>query len=287
MLRSKILEAGSFLLAIGFLTISWSGEAFAAKDEFTAKFINVEGEVFVDRGVSMVAYKGMSLKDGDTVKTGAGSYADIAYDADMMNILRIRENSEVAVGQASLKEETGIFLKKGEVFLKLEALPAESEFKVRTPVAVAGARGTGLGVSYDAKEAIIKSFEDEIFVKGITKEEKDMLEEVLLKEGWKVFVKEFEEPSRMEKLTGEEIERWNAWKKEIESILSGRAAGSSGSGTGGSGEDEELLDKGQDMQEKMSENVEKKLEQFNAEKEQVILDNLKDNSDSEGHIIGS
>ena len=242
-----------------------------------ARVIRLQGVVLIERGTEkLTPAVGNLLNQQDVIYTQAGSFIEIAFDGGFKNILRIDENSRVVMENVTIGSSTNVFMDKGKVLLNLNKMKKGSTFKVRTPVAVAGARGTGLAVELISNEAIIQSFQGQVFVKGLTQEEKEMMEEALLKEGWKVFVEKFEAPSRMEQLSEQEIEKWNEWKKEIESLIKesgeGRAPGT------------DILDKGSYLDGGFGEILDKKEDQFESDRDQDKIDKLRQGE--EGGDVG-
>ena len=68
--------------------------------------------------------------------------------------VEIEEESQVLLlrlkGETVETRQTLLDLPMGELMIKLESLPAESSFQVKTPTAVAAARGTRFSVKVEA-----------------------------------------------------------------------------------------------------------------------------------------
>ncbi|MBI5395386.1 MAG: hypothetical protein HZA91_08845, partial [Verrucomicrobia bacterium] len=110
----------------------------------------VQGSVTVD---GRVAAKGQSLAAGSTIATEAASFCDVALDP--MNSFRVRELSTVKVNalwdeskkpDGSVVKKVSLDLTRGGLASKLDKLPPGTEYVVRTPIAVAAARGTFFGI---------------------------------------------------------------------------------------------------------------------------------------------
>ena len=191
-----------------------------------ASIVRISGSVSIERaGSKLVPSVGMILNTSDKITTSKGSSLEVTFDDGLKDIVKIGSNSHVVLESDAIQKQTSIFMDKGEILLKLEKLEKGSNFQVRTPTAVAGVRGTSFGVQLKGKEAIISDFESKIYVKGLNQDFVENDDELLLSEGWKVKVRQFENPSRVEKITSEERTAWLSWINEVAS-LSVRPAGS-------------------------------------------------------------
>lgn len=115
-----------------------------------AKVSDYHGDVNVLRGTQVIAaFTGMSLVEGDLIRTGKGSSAFLLLDDG--STLRIYEESLFQVSE--LKKSSVFQLWTGKVWVKVKKLlEIDSVFQVKTPNAVIGVRGTEFFVSYSAFE---------------------------------------------------------------------------------------------------------------------------------------
>jgi hypothetical protein len=209
-----ILIVGGVLLAI----ILWLD--FHYKDlPDRVHILRIAGSVSIERANEQTSpIVGMFLKEKDQIITGEGSFVEVAYDDALKNVVRIGPNSTVVLKNARVGKQTELLMDKGEIMLKLNKLGKDSSFKVRTPIAVAGVRGTAFGVKISGKQVVITDYERRIFVKGLKENFSEMEEELLLSPGLKVQVGQFEKPKRVSVLTAEERAVWKAWLNEIDSL---------------------------------------------------------------------
>ncbi|MBF0531990.1 MAG: FecR domain-containing protein [Candidatus Omnitrophica bacterium] len=216
-----LLGSAGFVLAVTLLASN-----FLSRDsQDRARVLRISGPVSVERsGGKIVPVAGMVLNNRDKLVTGEGAFVEVAYDEGLKDVVRVGSRSQVVLESAVIEKQTNIFLSQGDIILKLEKLEKGSTFKVRTPTAVAGVRGTSFGVSLRGKEAVILDFDSRIFVKGINRDFIENTDELLLNEGWKVRLAQFERPSRVERITDAERTVWLAWINEIDG-LSPKAAG--------------------------------------------------------------
>ncbi|GEM_PF-3389109 len=151
-LNKKII-AGGLALALAVCMANVCRKACAEPSSFVTVH-SASGDVNVLTAGEQAwqkAEKGMALGSGSSIKTGDDSHVNLAFDTEKTNIVSVRPNSHVVV---QLKEDDKLTLIDGAVFSSLRNLPEGSTFRVRTPLAVCGARGTKFTVSYDSEKAL-------------------------------------------------------------------------------------------------------------------------------------
>lgn len=184
-----------------------------------AKIIRLHGDVSIVRdGEKLAATSYMVLNSRDKIVTASGSFVEVAYDDKMANVVRIGPSSRVVLESSMIAKNTELFMDKGRVMVKLNKMAKGSTFKIRTPVAISGVRGTGFGVAVDGDSAKITEYESAVYVKGITRSHEEMPGELVLEEGWKVLLNKFEAPTRVERLTDAEYLEWKDWAFQIWSL---------------------------------------------------------------------
>lgn len=130
------------LLALAVPSSAKSPAPPAASLAFAAGPVTVES-----KAGSHTGKKGEPLADGDAVATGPGATALVAL-ADGSRI-KLKETSRVVLTLPRAKAPaTSILLTLGGVFAKVTKRAAGSEFRVRTPTAVAAVRGTRFFTAY-------------------------------------------------------------------------------------------------------------------------------------------
>lgn len=145
---------------------------------------------------------GMRLKEGTQVVTGMESFVEIALDDSKMNLLKIKENSRVAI---KLEGPDKIELVDGEIFTLLQNLEPGEVFRVRTPCATCGARGTGWRTATTGKATEVSVFEDQVFVRGIKKDGTAMEDQYTVKAGYETKIKKFDKPQKMRKISSRRL----------------------------------------------------------------------------------
>src|SRR5574339_242219 len=108
-----------------------------------AVIIELDGDVQVQFNESSEwekAAEGQALKRQSRVKTGDDGRAIIAFGEGRSNIINIDKNTNIVIEEV---KPGAVFLPSGRVFSIIRELSQIENFEVKTPTAVAGARGTG------------------------------------------------------------------------------------------------------------------------------------------------
>ncbi len=224
------------VLCLGFCSVSHA----SVDQAYEVAVIDLKGDVQVDAkgdGSWTTPTVGMKLMKDSVVKTGAGSYIDVVYDAEGLNVLRIKENTHTIIRLASVD------LKDGSVIASFANMAPGGSFSVKTPTAVCGIRGSGMGVDFINNMTIVSAFEHSVFVQGVDQNGNPVGMEVVIPEGWKTQVLDNGDTTPPEGLTDNELAIFDAW---VASVVGGTG------GEGGfepEGEDENDLD-GKDLEEK-------------------------------------
>jgi len=221
------------LLAISVLIVMamlLNGAATLAEDG--AKIVYLKGNVKVQRAEEdfwILAKKAMLLKDKDKIKTAVASEAEIALDSTLKNIVRLEQNTEIVIEDLKAKK---LSMPRGKVLSVVESLPSESTFEVKTPTAVAGVVGSGMSVSTDGKSTDVSCFEDKAYVQGINVDGTLMVQVIIIDQGYKRIVGQFEMPSDLIGLTALERDSWSKFRENLRDHLdwlrNKRAEGSRG-----------------------------------------------------------
>lgn len=148
---------------------------------------SADGKTFVP------VVKDTVLKEGYSVSTEADGKAVLSWFDG--NLVKLAENSTVKIAKigfnpAKKMETSQLTLEKGRVFARAKALKnADSTFTVRTPVAIAGVRGTQFVVEHgkDKKSSGFKVVEGSISVGAKNKE-------IIVGENFQVDVEENQAP---------------------------------------------------------------------------------------------
>ncbi|MFH1790888.1 MAG: FecR family protein [Candidatus Omnitrophota bacterium] len=200
------------------LLLSGSGaQNVFAQSVNAAEIIHVAGDVTV-KSVAAKAWAaaevGMQVKEGDTIRTGPASKAELAFGKDLRNIISVFPNSQLTV---SAFQPGLVHLTEGRVFTLIGRIEKGSTFEVRTPTAVAGARGTGWETAIQRKEAqtTVKGFERKIYVAGLD-ENGNLIGRKNITAGFKSVIRKHKSPGAARRLDRAETRQWKQWKSSAE-----------------------------------------------------------------------
>ena len=159
------------------------------------EIVSIRGDVEVllaDEEDYMEAEEDMFLQAGDSIKTADASYAELAFDEEAENIVRIEEDTYAVF---ILGDDEKIELLEGEIFSTINSLPAGASFEIRTPTAVAAMRGTDWLTRVDEYGTDIEAVTGDLYVKGIDRDGAFMPEETVVSAGYRTRVRKFQRPA--------------------------------------------------------------------------------------------
>jgi len=196
------------LIVFTFLT----SPAFAAD----GVFMIVKGDVKVISKSKMSSAKvGMKVTEGDTVTTGPESRAKIVMSDK--NVLNISPNSKVLIeiyknNSATGEKKVELKVDHGKVRATVEQKydDEENTFKIKTPTAVAGVRGTDFSVSFDpiSKLSKVITFKGAVAVASSTLSGNNgSLAPILIRAGESTDIDPVSGPSAPIKLPSNELEK--------------------------------------------------------------------------------
>jgi hypothetical protein len=158
------------------------------------------------------AQEGMTLQAGDKIRTGSSSTAEISFDKENQNIVRLDENTDIVM---LLEESEKIELLNGQIFTSINQLPSGAVFEIRTPTAVTGARGTEFAVKVSKEATQVESFQDNPYVKQIESNGTVSKEETIVYNGHSTSVKQFQRPEPLVRISEDKRKRWEGLRKDI------------------------------------------------------------------------
>lgn len=204
-------------IVVFFLALVFAGALVYASLLQAAEIISLEGNVQVQSAGDTAwsrAGEGMRINAGDSLRTARGSGAVIALDAARMNTAKIDELTMVVLNSATPGMIDRFDLSEGKVYANVESIRSGLTFEVSTPSSVAGVRGTGYSVDSNRDMDEVSVFRNEIFVKAFD-QNKNLIKEITVPEGFKTLVERFQGPSDLVKLTDNEKNRWNDIRREM------------------------------------------------------------------------
>ena len=136
------------------------------------EILDLQGEVSVRVPPSpdlKKAQKGSPLTEGSEIITGPGSSCRVGFDKDQKNAVKLYGNSMAIL--TSL-DPVRIDLQSGRIFSLVQRLKKDTRFEVKSPTAIASARGTG----WEQTSGEISVFENTVHVQGFSGQETDVPE---------------------------------------------------------------------------------------------------------------
>ncbi len=154
-MRRQSIKVLSMMLVLLFALTSIELVPVLAVEGRTAKIYDYSNTATVMRGKSSLkVYKGMRLKEGDTIKTGADSIVYIEIDSD--KVVKMDSSTIITISNFEGTDKNGsinISLSSGKIYNDIKKkLTKNSTYKVRTPNAVMGVRGTTFVVGINPLE---------------------------------------------------------------------------------------------------------------------------------------
>jgi len=195
----KILFGIACMLLV--MCVSFSS-AFAAG---VVTVISFAGDVDVrPKGAtaSVTCTPDMVIKEGTRIVTGDESYVEIAFNKLKNNIAKVEANSDVII---KLDGEDKIELLNGELVTVLKGLKKGETFRVRTPDAVCGARGTAWKIIASGDITVVAPFDSKVFIRGLNKDGSPKEKVFWVKEGFMRKIKRFQDPGGAFRMPKDEL----------------------------------------------------------------------------------
>ncbi len=197
-----------------------AGEAAAGATEvLQVEVIALEGDAQVkpaNQASFGAAQEGALLESGTTIKTGRGSYVELGFDEGDQNVVRVEEGTTAVL---LLQEEEKVELLEGEVFSIIRSLPAGAAFEIRTPTAVAGARGTEWATRYQEGTTDVESYDETPYVKSFDRQGQVIGEAVPVRPGFATSVGRFQPPAAARHIPEARRQHWAQTKEKMHQRL--------------------------------------------------------------------
>ncbi|NQT23403.1 MAG: FecR domain-containing protein [Candidatus Omnitrophica bacterium] len=143
-----------FAIIVMVMCLAWA--AYSQEIERAATIMDITGGASVKLSESegwVTAEEGMILNQGNSVKTGPGSWVLLNVDGSAETaMVEINEDSELCLSElmkddAKGTKKTLLDLAIGEIMITVEKIQdPKSKFEVRTPTSTVGVRGTKFAV---------------------------------------------------------------------------------------------------------------------------------------------
>lgn len=147
-----------------FMFCSLNTSAFAEEGVGQARFLHAEGKVevkFPNETIWKLPKAGAWIPKDSEIKTGPASNCEIGLGQGRGNVLKMKQNSHTVLDTLNA-DHIRVNLEAGSIFALVRTLKRDSKFEVKTPTAIASARGTGWEQDMDSVEV----FEHAVEVEG-------------------------------------------------------------------------------------------------------------------------
>ncbi len=206
-----------FLLLLLIFCLAVSPVLYAAQE--TVSVVSFEGDVKVlapGEKEAVSPKKDMVLEKGTKITTGKGGYLEMTFDESGDNILKVEEETEVVIKIDGVDK---VELVNGELFALIQNLGEGEEFRVKTPCATCGARGTAWKTMTDGQTTDVSVVDDKVFVRGFNKDGTVSDKVFWVNKGYRRSIKKFRAPGEMKKIPTARFARMKREMKPLSSRL--------------------------------------------------------------------
>ncbi|MFH0731695.1 MAG: FecR family protein [Candidatus Omnitrophota bacterium] len=205
------------LLFIFFLSSRalFAQEELGKPEEPVVEIVAISGSVQVCPAPEQAyedAEEDMFLSPGDKIKTADNSYAELAFDEDADNVLRLDSN---ALATIILEEGEKIELSEGEAFTTLDNLPQGSSFEIRTPTTVAGVLGTSWTTKVSDEGTDVESLDGDVYVKGFNQDGSPMPDKTVVSSGYSTRIQKFQRPLMPQRFSDVRRQKLQMMKRDV------------------------------------------------------------------------
>ncbi len=149
----KLFKFGLILTAV-IVTFSQIPSSFAAEVQRQASVVESNGKVEILKANQTdwtSARKGQILKQNDSIRTQANANAVLSIETvEEPSLIKLDANTQIKLSDLALEDTTGVEntlldMAIGDILINTEPKPG-SQFQVKTPTSIVGARGTSFRV---------------------------------------------------------------------------------------------------------------------------------------------
>ena len=198
-----------FLCLVVFLSKAYAQQAQQAEVTHYSGTVEV---LFKEADDFTGVQEGVMLEAGDTIKTGDSSSAELSFNDDNSNLVRLEEDTEVSL---SLSVDEKLEMTTGEVFSTISNLPSGSAFEIRTPTAVSGARGTDWVTKVTEEGTDVEAIDSQPYVRHFESDGTVSKERTVMAPGQMTTVHKFEKPSQFRPIAQARRQEYQALKQEV------------------------------------------------------------------------
>jgi hypothetical protein len=211
-LRKLTRASCFFLLVLAVLALAVQAEAGQTeKAELTG--FSGDVEVFLNGAEDYVsAQEGMELSTSDKIKTASGASAELSFNQDNSNLVRL---SESTVAEITFTGDEKMALTEGEALASISSLPSGSAFEIRTPTAVSGARGTDWVTKVTEEGTEVEALESQPYVRHFEASGRVSAQPTFITQGQMTTVKSFQKPMGFRPIPENRRQQWQLVKQDV------------------------------------------------------------------------
>ncbi len=182
-----------------------------------AELISLSGDVKVKlQGIDEYtsAREGMALEAGDKIKSASNASCELSFNQANTNLVRLSENSSAEI---TFSQDEKIELTEGEIFASISDLPSGSNFEIRTPTAVSGARGTDWVTKVTDQGTDIEAVDDQPYVRHFESSGQLARQPTFIRPGQMTTVRKFQPPAQFRPMAEERRQKWLSTRQDVRS----------------------------------------------------------------------
>jgi hypothetical protein len=157
------LSLGYFVALAAALLLQATANAEVKHNSAIVRAVRGAAQISNDGGKNWSNAKvGARLKANSMIKTGADGQTDL-FLGENGPVVRVRENAQLGIDKLDSEDtgiekviETQLDLKSGQILGNVKKMAAASKYEVKTPMGVAGIRGTQYAISADGTVTVVE-----------------------------------------------------------------------------------------------------------------------------------
>jgi hypothetical protein len=207
-----------------FILLAVNPLPLGAQEINQAELINYSGNVSVflkDAASTATPEEGMLLEAGDKITTRNGATAELSFNEDNSNVIRLGERTNATL---LLEEEEKLEITEGEAFASVSSLSANSSFEIRTPTAVSGARGTDWVTTVTDEGTDVEAVDSVPYVRHFESSGRLSNQRTLIQPGQATTVQKFRPPLPPHPMSSGRQTRWQSVKLQVQNRAQEAAA---------------------------------------------------------------
>ena len=156
-----------------------------------------------------------TLPEGAEIKTNKNASLTITFDAQQKNVVTVEKNTSIKIEDTS---PGSVFLSRGRVFTLIDDVQGDKKFEIKTPTAIAGARGTGWITEFTDGVTNVSCFDDVVYVASLD-ETGHVTGQLDVSEGFEIAFKDEVAPSALKEVSEESKQQWQGFMTTVDQVI--------------------------------------------------------------------